>query len=57
MSYRNNYELYPLILEKCWAKLWGSFEKIDSNTYYYTGGYPHQALFALTGAITKNYFL
>ncbi len=39
-----------MILEKCWAKLWNSYQRID-------GGFPHSALHALSGALTKNYIL
>lgn len=27
----NSYEIYTLILEKCWAKLWKSYERIDGK--------------------------
>lgn len=42
-SQANGNELWVLILEKAWAKLHGSYDKI-------IGGYAHQALRDLTGA-------
>jgi hypothetical protein len=28
---RNSSEIYVMILEKCWAKLWGSYDRIDGK--------------------------
>ena len=27
----NEREIYVMVLEKCWAKLWGSYKKIDGK--------------------------
>jgi len=35
-------EIWPILLEKAWAKLHGSYKRIE-------GGLPGNALFALTG--------
>lgn len=29
----NSCEIYTMILEKCWAKLWKSYEKIHGTTF------------------------
>ena len=47
-SQANGNELWVLILEKAWAKLHGSYDKI-------IGGYAHQALRDLTGAPAFEY--
>lgn len=39
----NNYEIWALLLEKAFAKIYGSYQAID-------GGYSTEAFFALTGA-------
>ena len=44
----NEQEIYTLVLEKCWAKLYESYQAID-------GGFANTALHALSGALTKNY--
>ena len=36
-------EIWVMILEKCWAKLYGSYEAI-------VGGLPHEVLHAFSGA-------
>lgn len=41
-------QIWVMILEKCWAKLFGSYEAID-------GGLPHEVLRAFTSAPTFNY--
>lgn len=37
-----------MVLEKCWAKLFGSYEAID-------GGLPHEVLRAFSAAPTYNF--
>lgn len=37
-------------MEKAWAKMFGSYEKIEA-------GYTREALFALTGAPTKVFYV
>lgn len=27
----STHQIYPMVLEKCWAKLWGSYEAIDGK--------------------------
>lgn len=44
-----NVEIWVMILEKCWAKLYGSYEAID-------GGLPNEVLHAYSGAPTYQYF-
>ena len=44
------YEIWPLLLEKCWAKLHGNYCKID-------GGLCRETLHDLTGAPTRTFFL
>lgn len=36
-------EIWAMILEKCWAKLFKSYERIE-------GGYPQEVFYALTGS-------
>jgi hypothetical protein len=37
---RGKNEIYTMILEKCWAKLWGSYEKIDGKSLLIQVAYP-----------------
>ena len=43
-------ELWVLILEKAWAKIYGSYKQIEA-------GYPEEALHDLTGAPVKKIYL
>lgn len=44
-----------MILEKCWAKLFGSYEAIDGKIHSNIGGLPHEVLKAFSSAPTFNY--
>jgi hypothetical protein len=39
-------------LEKCWAKLFGSYEAIIGNFFLISGGLPNEVLHAFSGAPT-----
>jgi hypothetical protein len=39
-------------LEKCWAKLFGSYEAIIGKKIYNLGGLPNEVLHAFSGAPT-----
>ena len=43
-------EIWVLLLEKAWAKIYGSYENIEA-------GYTREALYALTGAPTKVFYI
>lgn len=48
-------EIWVMILEKCWAKLFGSYSLIDGKIFVYLGGLPNEVLHAFSGAPTYNY--
>ena len=41
-----------MILEKCWAKVFGSYEAIVGINFIYLGGLPNEVLHAFSGAPT-----
>ena len=45
-----NHDIWVLILEKAWAKIYGSYERIESGT-------TRECLRDLTGAPTKTLFM
>jgi hypothetical protein len=44
-----------MVLEKCWAKLFGSYASIDGTNYPILGGLPNEVLHAFSAAPTYNY--
>jgi hypothetical protein len=41
---RNQSEIYVMILEKCWAKLWKSYQEIDGNSFLIQVAFPMKHL-------------
>jgi len=48
-------ELWVMVLEKCWAKMFKSYDAIDGKYFFYSGGLPNEVLHAFSAAPTYNY--
>lgn len=55
-SNRQVFEIYGMVLEKCWAKLWKSYDNIDGNMYPIQEDFPTRPCMRLQVLLLKTIF-